>query len=148
MSRYKNSSAVLFWELGNELNLQVLKLTPCASLHQLVSQNTRTTNRRVPLHHALLICNKYTLPFTHLILYARAHTSLLLPSHHDLLHHHRFQVNLPCAPFTGTKCFNTTEMMAWTSDLVSVIRSVDPMRPISSGFALQRSASWHMENRE
>ena len=83
VTRYKDRKGVLFWELGNELNLQV---------------------------------------------------------------------NLPppwCGPTpkTGTEqCFNTQQMVEHTSALVKIIRDIDPIRPISSGFSAGRSSEWHQEH--
>ena len=83
VTRYKDRKGVLFWELGNELNLQV---------------------------------------------------------------------NLPppwCGPTpkTGTEqCFNTKQMVEYTSALVKIIRDIDPHRPISSGYSAGRPSEWHQEH--
>jgi hypothetical protein len=62
------------------------------------------------------------------------------------------KLNLPppwCGPTqkTGTKqCFNTAQMVMYTSALVKIIRDIDPVRPISSGFSAGRSTQWHQEH--
>ena len=57
-------------------------------------------------------------------------------------------VNLP--PSTkvcgGSQCFNTANMMDYTSRLAAIIKQHDPIRPISSGFSAPRSDAWHMEH--
>ena len=56
------------------------------------------------------------------------------------------RVNLP-PPYCGTlQCFNTSEMAKYTERLVTIIRDIDPVRPISSGFAMPRPSAWHQEN--
>jgi hypothetical protein len=57
-------------------------------------------------------------------------------------------VNLPPGHTCGAEqCFNTSEMVALTTRLVSTIKTIDPVRPISSGFSMPRPAAWHMEHR-
>lgn len=59
------------------------------------------------------------------------------------------QVNLPppkCHP--TAKCFGHKAMTAFTAEMVGIIRSIDPRRPISSGFSSPRAGAWHMEHCE
>lgn len=46
----------------------------------------------------------------------------------------------------GQKCFNTAQMVNFTQALVTKIREVDSVRPVSSGFSMPRSDAWHMEH--
>ena len=77
VARYADRNAVLFWELGNELNLGV---------------------------------------------------------------------NLGPEWCGGEKCFDTDDMVGYTTRLVDIIKANDPRRPISSGFSAGRQAEWHMEH--
>lgn len=45
-----------------------------------------------------------------------------------------------------TQCFNTNQMISYTQDLVSIIRELDPIRPISSGYSAPRPTAWHQEH--
>jgi len=51
-------------------------------------------------------------------------------------------------PWCGDKqCFNTAEMVNFTSALATIIRAGDPKgRPITSGFAAPRPQAWHQEH--
>lgn len=76
--RYSSSKAVLFWELGNELNLNA---------------------------------------------------------------------NMPRGCGDRERCFSTSDLVSYTTDLVDAIRRNDPQqRPISSGFGVARPTAWHQEH--
>eukprot|EP00040_Diaphanoeca_grandis_P005351 m.32492 g.32492 ORF g.32492 m.32492 type:complete len:460 (+) comp16652_c0_seq2:92-1471(+) len=54
--------------------------------------------------------------------------------------------NLP-PPWCGSEqCFNTAQMVDFTTALVDKIRQVDTVRPVSSGFSMARSTAWHQEH--
>ena len=46
----------------------------------------------------------------------------------------------------GEQCYNTSAMVAYTQQLVSIIKAADPVRPISSGFSAGRGSDWHQEH--
>ena len=84
--RYNKRHEILFWELGNELNIFANQRHGCS-----------------------------------------------------------FWSNSTATGLVESRCFNTSSLVAYTSHLVDTIRSIDPIRPISSGFAVTRPTAWHQE---
>jgi len=61
------------------------------------------------------------------------------------------EVNMLGCPGSGrgawhNQCFNTSQMVEYTTELVSIIRAADPVRPITSGYSAPRPSAWHNEH--
>lgn len=87
------------------------------------------------------LANKY---FTQIVTrYAKRDCVLLWELGNEL----NLQVNLPpprCDP--KAKCFGVAAMTNFTADVISIVRSIDPRRPISSGMGSPLPCAWHNQN--
>ena len=123
VARYEARESVLFWELGNELNLLV-NLPPAAvgndeATNETTNERERETDSGGDSDGTTATAVAVTATAT---------------------------VTAGSAPCGSEGCFNTSDMVAHTRLLVDIIRSVDPRRPISSGYSAGRADQWHMEH--
>ena len=127
--RYADRPTVLFWELGNELNLHANQPSGCSSTTPHVTRGDAPPEATQP----------------------NATTASAPPS--------SSQAAATSAGDNavghgggggrsgggGRRCFNTSSLVEYTRELVEAVRRADPARPISSGFGLTRPTAWHQE---
>ena len=114
VQRYARRPEVLFWELGNELNLLANMPSGCSDLGGAFGTLNSSEG-----------ASGSNLSSIGAVVRPRARTAY--------------------AGVASERCFNTSALVDYTHDLASIIRRIDPGRPISSGFAVTRPTAWHQE---